>query len=171
MQWCCYCIQFSITPFLCLQTMIGILINAVIYMTPLATLDTFMVKRYCGADPAEWEEHRQHWIQSTRALPYQPPTVFELFYQVYSCCLLMNTVKPGNKDHPWDQKCVLFVDRSSSFPGHSTWDMKGLSWLSVVFVVFISRGLRFQVSLYNSVFLKHFTSLQIKTCSDWKWKS
>ena len=44
------------------------------------------------------------------------------------------TVKPGNEDHPWDQKHVVSLGRWSSFSGHSTRDMKGLSRPSVVFV-------------------------------------
>ena len=43
-------------------------------------------------------------------------------------------MKHGNEDHPLDQKYVVFVDRWSSFSGHSTCDMNRLSWPSVVFV-------------------------------------
>jgi hypothetical protein len=53
-----------------------------VYMAPLAFLDTVVVKKYCGVEPEEWEIRSQAWIQTTRALPVQPPTVFQLVFQV-----------------------------------------------------------------------------------------
>ena len=61
---------------------------------------------------------------------------FEEFLSL--CCLqwpIFDTVKPGNKENFWDnKKNMVFIDRWSSLSGHSTWDMKGLSWPCVVFV-------------------------------------
>lgn len=62
--------------------MLGILVNAVVYIVPLALMDTFMVKKYCGADPQEWIDRRQNWVQTTRPLPLEPPSVLQIFYQV-----------------------------------------------------------------------------------------
>ena len=62
--------------------MLGILVDAAVYMAPLALMDTFMVKKYCGADPQEWIDKRQSWIQTTRPLPLEPPSVLQIFYQV-----------------------------------------------------------------------------------------
>lgn len=57
--------------------------DAVVYMAPLMFLDTFMVKKYYGVDPSIWEEKRISLIQTTRALPLEPPTVLQI------CCHLM----------------------------------------------------------------------------------
>ena len=58
------------------------------------------------------------------------------------------TVKPGNKDRPWDQNHVVFDDRWFLFSGYATWNFKGLSWPSVVF-----EGQR---SLFPGVFVSRF---------------
>ena len=58
------------------------LMEAAEYATPLILLDTFMVKKYWGVDPKEWDIRRRDWIQVTRALPEDPPTVFQIFYQL-----------------------------------------------------------------------------------------
>ena len=57
---------------------VTILREALIYMTPLMLLDTFMVKRYNWVDPQDLLLRRQNWIQMTRALPVRPPTVFQM---------------------------------------------------------------------------------------------
>lgn len=64
------------------QTVLGILVNAVVYIVPLALMDTFMVKKYCGVDPQEWIDRRQNWVQTTRPLPLEPPSLLQVFYQV-----------------------------------------------------------------------------------------
>ena len=60
----------------------NIIIEAVVYCTPLMTLDTFMIKKYWNVDPKEWEVRRENWIQETRALPKDPPTLFQIFYHL-----------------------------------------------------------------------------------------
>ncbi|KAK7490379.1 hypothetical protein BaRGS_00018358, partial [Batillaria attramentaria] len=73
-------------------TILGIMRDAAVYMTPLALLDTFMVKRYCGVDPREWDIRRQDWIQTTRALPIPPPTVAQLAYEVIGSIILYDAL-------------------------------------------------------------------------------
>lgn len=74
------------------QTVLGIAMDAVVYIAPLATMDTLMVKRYCGVDPQEWSLQQQNWIQTTRALPLHPPTLFQLFYQVMGGVLIYDAM-------------------------------------------------------------------------------
>ncbi len=57
-------------------------LEAVIYVTPLMAMDTFMVKHYPGVDPKEWQIRRASLLQYTRALPIEPPTVWQVFYQL-----------------------------------------------------------------------------------------
>ena len=52
--------------------------------------------------------HNFYKAESIALLPYDQVNNFSY------------TMKPGNKDHSWDQKCVVFFDGWSSFPGHST---------------------------------------------------
>jgi hypothetical protein len=58
------------------QTVLGIIWKAILYMTPFATLDTILVKKYVGVEPEIWDEKSIHWIQTTRALPHVPPSLF-----------------------------------------------------------------------------------------------
>ena len=71
-----------------------ILIEGVLYCTPLMTLDTFMVKRYkaVGINPSEWSTRGQHWIQETRALPATPPTVLQITIQLLLSFLLYDAI-------------------------------------------------------------------------------
>ncbi|XP_076440840.1 cholesterol 25-hydroxylase-like isoform X2 [Babylonia areolata] len=74
------------------QSVLGIAWEAVIYMAPLALLDTVMVKRYYGVDPQEWSQRQQHWVQTTRALPLHPPTLLQLCYQVIGGVLIYDAL-------------------------------------------------------------------------------
>ena len=65
-----------------------ILLEAIVYCTPLMTLDTFMVKKYTGVDPQEWEILKQTVVQRTRALPAEPPTVFQVAWQLAATFIL-----------------------------------------------------------------------------------
>ena len=75
---------FKISPSVTYQTRAPLeQVTDVLYYTgPLMILDTFIVKKYCGVEPAIWEEKRKDWIQSTRALPSDAPSIFEIFYQL-----------------------------------------------------------------------------------------
>ncbi|KAK6188790.1 hypothetical protein SNE40_004896 [Patella caerulea] len=64
------------------QTVIGMIIQGFVYLTPLMLMDTFMVKKYVGIDPEVWDEKRKSWIQTTRALPEEAPSLFQLIFQL-----------------------------------------------------------------------------------------
>ena len=82
----CYKIHHSVTYVH--RTMWDILMIFVTYNTPLMLLDTFMVKKYHGVDPAEWAIKQESYIQCTRALPQHPPTVWMLIWQLFASILL-----------------------------------------------------------------------------------
>lgn len=73
-------------------TVLSILVDAIFYMTPLMLLDTFMVKKYPGVDPQIWDEKRKDIIQITRALPEDPPTVFQIVFQLVASILLYDAL-------------------------------------------------------------------------------
>ncbi|XP_006821049.1 uncharacterized protein LOC102803507 [Saccoglossus kowalevskii] len=52
-----------------------LILEVVVYVAPLATLDTFMVKKYAGVTDEDLVEVRKHWIQTERILPVDPPNV------------------------------------------------------------------------------------------------
>lgn len=71
------------TPGIC-----GDIVEGIIYVSPLMILDTFTVKKYTNVDPSEWTMRRQNWIQYTRALPADAPTIFQITYQLVIAILL-----------------------------------------------------------------------------------
>lgn len=70
----------------------GIMKMAVMYMAPLMLLDTFMVKKYYGVDPSALVEKRTSWLQTTRALPQDPPSVFAVVFQLIASFLLFDVL-------------------------------------------------------------------------------
>ena len=64
------------------------------YAVPLNLMDTFMVKKYtnCGINPDEWDLRRADWIQHTRALPEQPPTIIQIGYQLLFAFILYDII-------------------------------------------------------------------------------
>lgn len=74
------------------QTVLGIIWKAILYMTPFATLDTILVKKYVGVEPEIWDEKSTHWIQTTRALPYVPPSLFYLIFHLIASVLVFDFI-------------------------------------------------------------------------------
>ena len=69
----------------------GLLANVkegIVYVIPLLSLDTFLVKKYPGVSPDEWITRRASLVQTTRALPVEPPTVFQIVYQLFIAFLV-----------------------------------------------------------------------------------
>ena len=66
--------------------------ETVFYVTPLMILDTFLVKKYYNVDPREWELRRQLWIQHTRALPRDPPSLAGIIGCIVSAFLVYDLV-------------------------------------------------------------------------------
>ncbi|KAK3091439.1 hypothetical protein FSP39_019877 [Pinctada imbricata] len=74
------------------QSIIGMLKEAVYYMTPLMLLDTFIVKKYSGVDPSIWNEKRQSWLQTTRALPEESPLLNQIVFQLTASILMYDAL-------------------------------------------------------------------------------
>lgn len=74
------------------QTVAGLVQKTVLYITPLATLDTFIVKKYVDVQPHIWEVKRKDWIQITRALPLNPPTFIEVVFDLTASVLLFDFI-------------------------------------------------------------------------------
>ncbi|ESP05589.1 hypothetical protein LOTGIDRAFT_103020 [Lottia gigantea] len=74
------------------QTIMELVGQAVIYLSPLMLMDTFMVKKYAGVEPTIWVEKRQSWIQTTRALPEDPPTLFFLVFDLFGSILIYDAL-------------------------------------------------------------------------------
>lgn len=68
------------------------LTETVFYISPLMILDTVLVKKYYCVDPSEWEIRRQHWIQYTRALPCDPPSLSEIIGCIMGAFLIYDLV-------------------------------------------------------------------------------
>ncbi len=57
---------------------LGHIKEAAVYAAPFMFLDTFMVKKYVGVDPREWDVRRASVVQYTRALPTTAPTTAQI---------------------------------------------------------------------------------------------
>lgn len=73
-------------------TILAMLLDAIIYDTPLMLLDTFKIKRYAGVDSAQFEERERYWIQTTRALPREAPAVGQFVFQLAASILAFDAV-------------------------------------------------------------------------------
>ena len=73
-------------------TVLKIIQDAIIYVSPLMLLDTFMVKMYCGVDSMVWVEKRQDFIQVTRALPTEPPPVGQMVYHLVASLIVYDII-------------------------------------------------------------------------------
>lgn len=62
--------------------------EAITYLAPLMILDTFTIKKYSGVSPYVMAGKRQHFIQTTRPLPVDPPTVEQICFQLVTSVLL-----------------------------------------------------------------------------------
>lgn len=62
------------------------------YITPLMILDTFMVKKYHGVEPSIWVEKRSTLIQTTRALPRDPPSVFQISFHLLASLIVYDAL-------------------------------------------------------------------------------
>ncbi|XP_077990727.1 cholesterol 25-hydroxylase-like [Glandiceps talaboti] len=51
------------------------IVEVIVYVSPLAALDTIMVKKYAGVTEDDLVELRKNWIQTERILPKDPPDV------------------------------------------------------------------------------------------------
>ena len=95
------------------------------YATPFLLLDFTTVKKYPGVDPTEWAMRRSSFIQTTRALPLEAPSIFTIIHQlvgafilfdIFFCCLhytlhrnawLYKTIHAHHHDHnPMTAKVV-----------------------------------------------------------------
>lgn len=68
----------------------SIIMETIEYSAPLLILDTIKAKRYSGVDPMEWEIRERNWIQYTRALPKDPPTVLQVSIQLIGSFILFD---------------------------------------------------------------------------------
>lgn len=66
--------------------------EAVVYISPLMILDTVMVKKYCGVHQSIWAEKRTTLIQTTRALPDSPPTVFQICFHLMASLIVFDAL-------------------------------------------------------------------------------
>jgi len=66
--------------------------DAILYMLPLMLLDTFIVKKYAGVNPSVWEENRKYFIQTTRGLPFDPPTVGQLVLHLIASIIVYDAL-------------------------------------------------------------------------------
>lgn len=73
-------------------TMRKIVQDAVFYLTPLMVLDTTKVKVYHGVDPEIVAEKKKFWINTTQALPVDPPAVGELVTDLIASILLYDAL-------------------------------------------------------------------------------
>lgn len=89
-----WCHQYRIDPNMRWRsvTLWTILVEAVTYCTPLMTLDTLMVKKYPGVEPTEWQRRRHSWIQYTRALPPDPPSLISIILQLLGSLIIYDAV-------------------------------------------------------------------------------
>lgn len=67
-------------------------IQALMYVAPLAFLDTFMVKKYAGVDPEIIADKRKDWIQHTRALPTSAPTISAILFHIVAAIVIYDFV-------------------------------------------------------------------------------
>ena len=74
------------------QTVLGMLKEAVVYMTPLMLLDTFMVKKYHNVDPSIWKAKKESLIQYTRALPLDPPELGRVLFDLFASILTFDFI-------------------------------------------------------------------------------
>lgn len=75
-------------------TLLFIVKQAILYMSPLMLLDTVMVKKYggVGIDPEVWAEKRKSLIQTTRALPEESVSVSALVTQLLASFILYDAL-------------------------------------------------------------------------------
>lgn len=75
-------------------TVLFIIKEAILYMSPLMILDTVMVKKYggVGIDPDVWTEKRKSIIQTTRALPTEAPSVLAIVCQLFVSFVLYDAL-------------------------------------------------------------------------------
>lgn len=71
-------------------TVMNIIFEAIIYLTPLMLLDTFTIKKYMGVQPSVMAQKRLSFIQTTRPLPIAPPTVGGVCFQLVTSILLFD---------------------------------------------------------------------------------
>ena len=64
------------------QTVLGMMQDAIVYMAPLLFADAVIQKKYWGVPEREWAIRSEHWIQTTRALPAEPPNFLTLCLHV-----------------------------------------------------------------------------------------
>ncbi|XP_033737748.1 LOW QUALITY PROTEIN: cholesterol 25-hydroxylase-like [Pecten maximus] len=71
-------------------TVKDIVVEAIVYLTPLMLLDTFTIKKYMGVHPSVMAQKRLSVIQTTRPLPIAPPTVGGVCFQLVTSVLLFD---------------------------------------------------------------------------------
>lgn len=69
-------------------SIIGMLVDTAIYFVPLMMLDSVVVKKYHDVNPTYWAERGRHWIQTTRALPFAPPTLGYLVFDLIASIIV-----------------------------------------------------------------------------------
>lgn len=74
------------------KTLLQILWEAVVYISPLAALDAVYIKKYVGVDPDLYEEKRKSWIHITRALPFASPSLFAIIFGVIATIILYDAI-------------------------------------------------------------------------------
>ena len=63
-------------------TLNRILKESIMYLTPVFFADAIIQKRYSGVPVEEWARRSKQWIQTTRALPEEPPNFLTLCVHV-----------------------------------------------------------------------------------------
>lgn len=86
--------KYKIDPSVTYQhkSIIWLVGKAILYISPLATLDTFIVKKYVDVDPQIWGRKRLDLIQTTRALPLNPPNLYDVVFDLIGSVLLFDLI-------------------------------------------------------------------------------
>ena len=67
-----------------------VLLETVHYATPFLLLDFTTVKKYPGVNPSEWSMRRSSFIQTTRALPPNAPSILDINCQLLGAFVLFD---------------------------------------------------------------------------------
>ena len=70
----------------------AVLVEGLQYSWPFLFLDFVTVKKYQGVDPSEWALRRQNCIQTTRALPQEAPSLFQICYHLLGAYILFDAM-------------------------------------------------------------------------------
>ncbi|XP_013416672.1 cholesterol 25-hydroxylase-like [Lingula anatina] len=159
-------------------TALEMLKTGVFYMAPLALLDTFMVKHYkgCGIDPMVWKIKRQTWVQTTRALPAEPPSVALIPIHIV-CALVVFDMFFFLVHYSLHKNAWLYKTFHALHHDHATVDIHVTNQLTVVerivLILSANEGLKIVNShpLTRAIYVPIFLWLLMENhcVYDWPW--